>query len=234
MVARFNYPSCAECNIRYKTYFNILSEEDVEDLNREKTCTFYKKDQDIFIEGTGSTSGLYCLYSGRIKLFKNDCDGKEHIVRLIAPGQLFGVKALLEGINFSATANAIEDSVVCFINKKRIFYWIKKYPNLANNMLMSLSRMLDEAEKRMTSVALKSVRERVAESLIILVNTYNTGDDLMNVQISRFNLSSCVGSATENVIRILSDFKDEKLISVNRKTITILNMQGLLKVANII
>jgi len=233
MTSVLKFPVCNKCDLRSKSYFNILSSEDLESLSIEKTSTLYKKDQNIFIEGA-SSRGLFCLHSGKVKLFKNDIGGKEQIVRFIAPGQLFGIKALIEGINFSATSTAIEDSIVCFINRRRILNLIKKYPDLKNIILVSLSRMLDEVEKRMTSLTLKSVRERVAESLIILSNTYNTEDNLMSIKISRADLSNCVGSATENVIRVLSDFKDENLISVHGKTISILDMQGLMKAADMI
>ena len=108
------------------------------------------------------------------------------------------------------------------------------YPNLTNYFLKSLSKLLNEAEKRLTSIALRNVKERVAESLIILLSTYCTDQEIMEIKISRDDLANCVGSATENVIRVLSEFKEEKLISINGKTLTILNLQGLQEAGNLI
>ncbi|MFC2096778.1 Crp/Fnr family transcriptional regulator [Bacteroidota bacterium] len=233
MRLEFKKPNCIDCEARTNSYFNNLSIIDLRELNREKTCNLYKKNQNIFYAGTNS-NGIYCLQRGRIKLFKQDITGKEQIIRFIAPGQLFGLKSFIERGNYSATSTALEDSIVCFINKDKIFNLMRIYPNLTNYMLVSLSKMLNDAESRMTSIALKNVRERVAEVLIILLNTYNTDEESMEIRISREDLANCAGSATENVIRVLSDFKQEKLISIRGKILTILNIKGLQQVGNLI
>ncbi|MBT3933214.1 MAG: Crp/Fnr family transcriptional regulator, partial [Bacteroidetes bacterium] len=214
--------------------FNILSDEDLRDLSIEKTCTLYKRNQTIYHEGT-SPNGLYCVNSGKIKKFRNGENGKEQIIQFIAPGQLFGIKAVIEGSKYTTTTTAIEDSLVCFINNRKIFHLIMKYPNLTNYMLISLSRMLEEAETRMASIALKTVRQRVAESLLILVNTYKSDDSntQFELRISREDLANSVGSATETVIRILKEFKEARLISINGRSIIVLDFFGLMKISNI-
>lgn len=229
MRSRFVKPTCEECDVRFKTYFNILSNEDLRDLSIEKSCTFFKKNQIIFSEGT-NPNGVYCLHKGKIKLYRDGVDGREYIIRFIAPGQLFGIKALIERTKYSASSAAIEDSIVCFINNRKIFELIIKYPNMTNYMLVSLSRMLLEAEKRMASIALKTVRQRVAESLLIIRNTYKSDDNNESYQIrlTREELANTVGSATETVIRILTEFKNEKLITVQGRTITIIDIKGLM------
>ena len=234
MKSVFEKPSCKECDVRFKTYFNILSDEDLRDLSIEKTCTLYKRNQTIYHEGT-SPNGLYCVNSGKIKKFRNGENGKEQIIQFIAPGQLFGIKAVIEGSKYTTTTTAIEDSLVCFINNRKIFHLIMKYPNLTNYMLISLSRMLEEAETRMASIALKTVRQRVAESLLILVNTYKSDDSNTQVElrISREDLANSVGSATETVIRILKEFKEARLISINGRSIIVLDFFGLMKISNI-
>ncbi|MBT3801842.1 MAG: Crp/Fnr family transcriptional regulator, partial [Bacteroidetes bacterium] len=157
------------------------------------------------------------------------------IIQFIAPGQLFGIKAVIEGSKYTTTTTAIEDSLVCFINNRKIFHLIMKYPNLTNYMLISLSRMLEEAETRMASIALKTVRQRVAESLLILVNTYKSDDSntQFELRISREDLANSVGSATETVIRILKEFKEARLISINGRSIIVLDFFGLMKISNI-
>ena len=234
MKSVFEKPSCKECDVRFKTYFNILSDEDLRDLSIEKTCTLYKRNQTIYHEGT-SPNGLYCVNNGKIKKFRNGENGKEQIIQFIAPGQLFGIKAVIEGSKYTTTTTAIEDSLVCFINNRKIFHLIMKYPNLTNYMLISLSRMLEEAETRMASIALKTVRQRVAESLLILVNTYKSDDSntQFELRISREDLANSVGSATETVIRILKEFKEERLISINGRSIIVLDFFGLMKISNI-
>ncbi|MBL6962956.1 MAG: Crp/Fnr family transcriptional regulator [Bacteroidetes bacterium] len=235
MRTRFSKPTCEECEVRFKTYFNILSHEDLRDLSIEKSCTFFKKNQIIFYEGA-NPNGVYCLHKGKVKLYKDGLDGREYIIRFVAPGQLFGIKAMIERTKYSATSAAIEDSIVCFINNRKIFELIMKYPNMTNYMLVSLSRMLFEAESKMTSIALKTVRQRVAESLIIINNTYVTEDAQKGYQIrlTRDELANTVGSATETVIRVLGELKNEGLISVKGRTITITDLKGLLEVAELL
>ena len=80
MKSVFEKPSCKECDVRFKTYFNILSDEDLRDLSIEKTCTLYKRNQTIYHEGT-SPNGLYCVNSGKIKKFRNGENGKEQIIQ---------------------------------------------------------------------------------------------------------------------------------------------------------
>jgi CRP-like cAMP-binding protein len=95
--------------------------------------------------------------------------------------------------------------------------------------------MLEEAETRMASIALKTVRQRVAESLLILVNTYKSDDSntQFELRISREDLANSVGSATETVIRILKEFKEARLISINGRSIIVLDFFGLMKISNI-
>jgi len=233
MRSEFKIPDCSDCVNRLSSYFNNLSTVDLRDLNKEKACNLYKKNQNIFYEGT-SSNGLYCLNSGKIKLFKKDITGKEHIVRFIAPGGFFGIKAFIESTNFSATSTAIEDSVVCFINKDQINHLMRIYPNFSNYMLIKLSKMLKNAERKIASIALKSVRERTAESLLLLANTYNPGQNIFEIKISRDDLAKTVGSATENVIRVLSEFKEEKLISISGKSLIILNFPKLEQAGNLV
>jgi CRP-like cAMP-binding protein len=234
MKTAFEKPSCKECDVRFKTYFNILSDEDLRDLSIEKTCTLYKKNQSIYHEGT-SPNGLFCLHSGKIKKYRNGINGREQIIQFIAPGQLFGIKAVIEGSKYTTSTTALEDSLVCFINNRRIFHLIMKYPNLTNYMLISLSRMLEDAESKMASIAMKTVRQRVAESLLILVNTFKKEDNLSSfyLRISREDLANTVGSATETVIRILKDFKEEGLITIQGRSITVVDLFGLMKISNI-
>ena len=102
-------------------------------------------------------------------------------------------------------------------------------------MLVTLSRLLDEAECKLSSISLKSVRERVAEALVLIHNSINTENDCNSypILLSREDLASFVGSATESVIRVLSEFKDEKTIEIKGRSITILEMNALRKIANL-
>jgi len=231
--------TCENCNIRTVTCFSNLIDEDLEELNNCKVTTLYKRGQIIFHEGMLPT-GLYCLNSGKIKISKIGIDGKEQIVRFVTQGGLLGIRALLGGRKYSASATTLEDSVVCYINSKVFFKMSIRYPEISQCMMILLSTLLEEAENKMTSLAQKPVRERLAESLLILNNVIKTEGGACNIlnedstiNLSREDLANIVGTATETVIRLLSDFKDDNLIEVKGRNIKLLDVENLRRIAKV-
>jgi CRP-like cAMP-binding protein len=230
--------SCSNCEIRSIACFAELAKDDLDELDRNKISTFYRKGQIIFHEGMNPT-GVYCLNSGKIKISKHGVDGKEQIVRFVLEGGLLGVRALLGGRSYSASAATLEDSVVCYINKKVFFEICIKYPNISQCLMVLLSTLLEEAENKMTTLAQKPVRERLAESLLILNNLFQSEgkckilNENATISLSREDLANIVGTATETVIRLLSDFKDEKLISISGRSITLLDIEALKKTGKV-
>ncbi|MBE9491752.1 MAG: Crp/Fnr family transcriptional regulator [Bacteroidetes bacterium] len=230
--------NCSSCNIRPITLFSNISDEDIDELNNNKVCRVIKKGQTIFYEGMQPT-GLYCLNSGKIKIFKHGISGKEQIVRFVLAGGPLGVRALMGGRNYSASATTLEDSVVCYINKKTFFKMSIKYPEISQSLMTLLSSLLEEAESKMTTMAQKPVRERLAESLLILYDLYktegkcNTINNGSVIMLSRVDLANIVGTATETVIRLLSEFKDEQLISISGRKITLLDIEGIKNAAKL-
>ncbi len=237
MVRNSENPLCETCNARPTSYFSDIERCDLLDLSLNKTYNVYKKGQTIFYEGR-MPLGVYCLHQGKTKIAKNGISGKEQIVRFVMPGDLIGFRALIGGREYSASATTLEDSVICFISKRNFLDLLKKYPDINHCLMVSLSRMLEEAENRLTSIAQKPVRERLAESLLILNNVFNiqnqkAGEKNYTICLSRDDLANIVGTATETVIRLLSEFKEDKLVSSNGRSITLLDIRGLKKVGNI-
>ena len=233
-------PICDNCIVKSKSYFNKLEKNDLFDLSTKKRCKFYKKGQTIFYEGDRPL-GIYCLNYGKVKIFKIGMDGKEQIVRFVFPGDLIGFRSLIGEEIYSASATTLEDSFACFISKQVFFQLTKKYPYISHNLMTSLCHLLEEAENKITSLAQKTVKKRLAESLLIINKTFNpdTNNDNDNnidytIQLSRRDLANIVGTATETVIRLLSEFNDKKLISIKGRKITLLNIDKLMKKADII
>lgn len=230
--------SCLNCEIRKSNCFSLISREDLLDYSEKKKSTLYKKNQVVFYADRQPT-GIFCLKSGKIKIAKTGIDGKEQIVRFVTNGELLGIRAFVGGRQYSATATALEDSVICYITKHTFFKIILKYPSVSQCLMKSLSQMLEEAEDKMTSMAQKPVRERLAESLIILNNVFQSGrpdcPSVLNpiISLSRVDLANLVGTATESVIRLLSEFKEEKLIEIYGRKIKLLDIGRLMKVGKI-
>jgi CRP/FNR family transcriptional regulator, polysaccharide utilization system transcription regulator len=230
--------SCLNCEIQKNNCFSLISREDLIDFDEKKRSTIYKKNQVVFYAGRQPT-GIFCLKSGKVKIAKTGIDGKDQIVRFVTNGELLGIRALVGGRQYSATATVLEDSVICYITKHSFFKIILKYPAVSKCLMKSLSQMLEEAEDKMTSMAQKPVRERLAESLIILNNVFQSGrpdcPSVLNpvISLSRVDLANLTGTATETVIRLLSEFKEEKLVEIYGRKIKLLDIDRLLKVGKI-
>ena len=189
----------------------------------------------IFYEGNQSY-GLYCIFSGRIKLFKSGVDGRQQIVRLASPGDLLGYRSLFAGEPYHATAEAIEDATVCCIDKAAFFPILARNPDLALNVIKKLAQDLREAEDKATSIAQRSVRERMAELLLMLMETYGKPakkGKKIDLRLSREELAEMIGMTQETAIRLLSDFKKENLIDVKEREITVLDSRALLELARL-
>lgn len=228
---------CKNCIVRSSTCFSDLMPDDMDELANKKISTVYKKGQTIFYEGMMPT-GIYCLYKGKIKISRRGIDGKEQIVRFVLEGGLLGIRSLMGGRKYSASATTIEESVVCYIDSKTFFKLTTKYPHISQCVMSLICALLEEAEAKMTSLAQKPVRERLAEGLLILDDLFNgvggckVEEGKNVISLPREDLANLVGTATETVIRLLSEFKDEKFIEIEGRKITILDKDGLKKTAH--
>ncbi len=226
---------CTDCDVKSLTCFNTLEAKWVKYLDEHKSTFIYKKGQTIFYEG-GKPPGIFCLKSGKIKIYKMGIDGKEQIVRFITPGDLLGIRALVGGREYSAYAETIEDSTICLVNRLTFVKLIEENPEFSHCVMKLLSRLLEEAENKMTSLAQKPVRERLAETLISMSNLFQSDPVSQNgstISLPRNDLANIVGTATETVIRLLSEFKEDELISINGRNITLLNVEGLKRTGKI-
>lgn len=229
--------NCENCNVLFKSFFNILAKNDLLNLTEKKNCVFFKKNQTIFIAGT-RPNGIYCLNKGKIKIYKTGAYGKEQIIRFALPGEFLGLRSVICNKNYTSSAVTIEDSVVCFISKKDFQIVLDKYPLITNSIIATLSEMLEDANNKVTSLAQKPVRERLAETLVTLNNVFKSDpvrSEAPNtvIALSRQDLANLVGTATETVIRLLSEFKSEHLISIKGRNITIIDAKSLFRIANL-
>lgn len=229
-------PLCEHCTEGYQSFFRNLDKADLTYINEEKVPQHYKKGQPIFEEGK-KPQGIYCLREGKVKVFKISLDGREQITRILFPGELLGLKAVLSGSTYSVSSAALEDSVLCFINKLDFFQLMLKYPEFSKAIIISLSKLLEQAEFRMISLAHKPVRERLAETLLFLNRAFHpTAPSYPKtyLNMTRQDIANIIGTAPETVIRLLHEFKEMKLIEIRGRKIYISNIHGLRKIANIL
>lgn len=228
-------PSCPSCLSKSLSFFSDLDKFDLINLSQNKTCNFYKKGHIVFYEGRFPT-GIYCLEQGRVKMYRIGLDGKEQIVRFSTTGSLLGIRSLLSNERYSLSAATLEDSVICFISKSFFMHLMNKYPKMNQEIVVYLCDKLKEAEDMIISIAQKPVRERLAESLLIMDRFFTPNGNKQakhKISLPREDLANIVGTATETVIRLLHDFKEEKLITVDGRAIYLSDISGLKNAAKI-
>ena len=206
-----------------KFFEDVKKLDDLKKLSADRRLKLFKKKEVIFTEGH-NPNYLFFLAKGKIKTYKSHEYGKEFITSLYKEGDFLGYTALLENEMYTDTAEALEDSEVCLIPKEDFFALIYNNMQVMKAFVKLLSDNILEKEKQLVNLAYSSVRKRVAGALLLLYERYNNSDDKnFSISISREDLANIVGTATESLIRTLSDFKEEKLIEIKGSQITIVN-----------
>ncbi len=201
-------------------------------LSTAQDLRIHKKKDDIYTEGT-FPKGIYFVNKGKIKIHRANEGGKELITELYKEGDFFGYLSLLQNEKYTNSATAIEESEIYCIPKDDFFALLYKNAEVAKKFIEILSNNLLENERELVKLAYNSVRKRVAEALVKLSDKYKKEtDQLFSMNVSREDLANLVGTATETVIRTLSDFKEEKLIDIKGGAITLMNYEKLAALKN--
>lgn len=230
----FYIPLCEKCALNTNSIFKHLSHEDMEKLNFEKDFRHHKKGDILYHEGS-RISGFYCINSGIIKVYKTGLDGKEQIIRFAKPGDIIAYRSVLSNEPACTTAKAIEESTVCFIHSELLVAFVKANPNFSLELMKLTCQELGEANSYITDIAQKTVRERLAEVLLKLVEDFGLDDQrFLRISLTREELANIVGTATESVIRLLSEFKTDKIIELTGRKIKILKTRDLVKISNVL
>lgn len=228
-----NVPLCEKCSQESGCLFKYLSPEEIQILNYEKDFRQYKRGDILYQEGN-RISGFFCINSGIIKVFKTGFDGKEQIIRFAKKGDIIAYRSVLSNELACTSAKVIEDCQVCFIPSEILIQFIRTNSAYSLELLKLACHELGEANSFITDIAQKTVRERLAEILLLLVNDFGLDDEqFLKVSLTREELANIVGTATESVIRLLSEFKSDKLVELNGRKIKILNRRGLEKISNV-
>jgi CRP-like cAMP-binding protein len=226
-------PFCENCALESNSIFKHLNKEEVEKINFEKDFRHYKRGDILYQEGN-RISGFYCINSGIIKVYKTGIDGKDQVIRFAKAGDIIAYRSVLSNEPACTTAKVIEDCKVCFIPTEILITFVKSNSLFALELVKLTCHELGEANSYITDIAQKTVRERLAEVLIQLINDFGLDEQkFLKISLTREELANIVGTATESVIRLLSEFKADNLVELNGRTIKILNIKGLEKISNV-
>lgn len=207
----------------------------LDDVSDHKVVNSYKKGQTLFVQGNPPYD-MYCVSTRNIKISQIGEDGKESIVRITSAGDVLAHRSIFTDQYYNANATAVEECTVCFIDKKYILKLVKEQPSVACNLIAKLGHDLGAAEKRISSFYQKNVRERLAKLLLLLKESHGVKEDArirLDIKRTREEVASIIGTASENLIRFMSELKQEGLISQEGKAIYILDEEGLIDFANI-
>lgn len=224
------------CQICIDSPHSLLSELDKEAKQKviETTvCTSYKKGELIYSEGDMPT-GLHCLLTGKVKIYKDGIGGRQQIVRMAKPIGFIGYRAFFSEEIHIASAEALEDSIVCRIKTELMFEFVRNNPELAMSIIRALATDLGFSNRRTVTLTQKHIRGRLAEALLVLKETYGYEDDdcTLKICLTREDLANLSNMTTANAIRTLSIFASEGIVELDGKKIKVIDKEKLEQVNN--
>jgi CRP-like cAMP-binding protein len=211
-----------------------LPSADAELIQAHMTDQQYGKGEVIFREGS-FPSGIFFIRYGKVKKYKKDSQGSEQIIYVANTGELIGYHALLSEERYPDSASVLEDSIISFIPKEDFLEALSTSKILSQRLLKLLSHEYTVFANSVALFAQRSVRERLATQLVVMrekyKENYQPGMDV-EINLSRDDLASLVGTARENVVRVLKEFKEERSIKTIGRKIIVTDVHKLLKIAN--
>ena len=218
---------CEQCVVRQFSSLKALNKDELLRMAECKTSYTIKKGEPIFEEGE-VTNGIYCIKDGVCKLSKLSDNGKDQIVKLVKPGELLGQRSMISDEPANLSAVALEDMEVCFIPRSEVMQFFTQNNQFSMNVMRTICDDLKGADDHMVNMAQKTVRQRLAETLIYLEDTFGKNEDgTLHIQLSREELAGMIGTATESCIRLLSELNKSEYIELIGKKIKLLDKNKL-------
>ena len=209
-----------------------FGKNELKSLAENRNINKYKKKQTIYTQGNHPNK-LYYVVNGKVKAFKANDDGKELVTELYNTGDFFGYIAMVEETVYRDTTETLEETSLAIIPKEDFDELLNNSPQVAKKFIQLLAKNISEKEDQLLGLAYNSLRKKVAEALILLQKKYKEeSKDNFEIAFTRECLASIAGTATESLIRTLSDFRSEKLIDIKEGNIVILNEKKLAQLLN--
>ncbi len=204
--------------------WRMLSATERDQLRSNARIVQFKKNELIYLEEE-SPRDLMILFKGKVKIFKSGVGGRSQIIRIIRPIQYFGYRAYFAKESYVTAASAFEACTVCMVPMELIEQFLRNNGELALHFIQMLSVDLGIADQRVVNLTQKHVRGRLAESLLFLKETYGMEEDgaTINIYLAREDLANLSNMTTSNAIRTLSNFVNERIISIDGRKIKIID-----------
>lgn len=231
MAATIDIPDSAQCREKLRLRFADLSSAELDRLLLSAPAKFYKKGSVVYEEGT-KMKGCYFIYSGILKIYQTGREGKEQIIKFEQAGDIFGFRSVISSEPACTSVKTLSDTILCYISGIALLDLLKSNSGFAYEMIQIACKELGESNRYIRDIAQKSVKKRLAEILVMLAEDFGLENDkTLKLSLTREDLGNFVGTATETVIRLLSEYKNEGLVeSVGRK-IKLLDLERLKTIA---
>lgn len=219
--------------LKKSNFFSSLSEATLKEIRRLFVEEKYQRDDYVFFEGD-APEWFYIVKEGKVKLVKHSDTGKDVILQVFAPGDMFGEVSLFDRKPYAASAQAMESSTILKLSRKDFFLLFGRHPFVATEMIMELGRRLREAHATIKSLAVDRVEQRIAHILLKLADKLGipeNGGIRINLSLTRQDLADMAGTTVETTIRIMSRFTKSKIIKPVNGKILILTPQTLRRIS---
>lgn len=213
---------------------DLLTEEEKETLLQQSNIQLYRKNEVIYSEGE-VPHYLFCLISGKVKIYKEGVGGRAQIVRVVKPVEYFGYRAAFAGEDYVTSAAAFEPTTIVRCPVKTVAALLQQNARLGWFFIQRLSANLGQADERTVSLTQKHIRGRLAESLLFLKQNYGVEEDgsTLSIYLSREDLANLSNMTTSNAIRTLSMFAAERIVAIDGRKIKIMDEVKLQKISRI-
>lgn len=215
--------------LKKSLFFSSLSESSLKEISRFFSEEKYQRDDYIFFEGD-LPEWLYIVMEGRVKLLKHSDTGKDIILQIYSPGDMFGEVSLFDRKPYASSSQAMEPSIILKMPRKDFFLFFGRHPFVATEMILELGRQLGDAQTTIKSLAVDRVEQRIAHILLKLagkVGVSEKGGIMINLPLTRQDLADMAGTTVETAIRVMSRFTKSKVIKPADGKIFLLNPQAL-------
>ena len=215
--------------LKSSALFSSLDKNDLAEIARLSVTKKYKKGEIIFSEGD-YVDAFYIIVKGRVKIVKFSVEGKEHILHIFARGEPFGEAAIFSGQTFPAHAQAAEEALCLYIQRRDLIALITRHPQLALSLLETLSGRLRKFARIIEDLSLKEVSARLAKYILDLSVKQNNPSTI-HLDMKKGELASRLGTISETLSRTLTRLKSQKVISVQGNEVRILDNEKLKKIS---
>ncbi len=220
--------SCNDCLNENCLIKNNLSNFSDPTFTKNKNTLKLKKGQQFIIEGT-PVNGLFFILKGSVKVFRTGINGREQIVRFAKEGEIIGHRGFGTQEYYSIGATVLQETILCYFSKDALQDALFKSSKFGYDMMLFYANELNRSESKVKSISQMTVRERVIDTLLYVHRKFGNLNSFLNLPLSRREYADYAGTTEQQVIRVFSLLKKEKLITAKGKKIGINNLDLLKK-----